>query len=194
MLWASSACGLGLVEELPTHFPVWLLFWLSTRGTWCSRQAAGLTQLHLSVLITSDLSRSTATGASRANCVKPKHPKWFFSFNQLVVFKNTLSVTWAQHVQNIRSSGEVLSSWTGLTSKWDGTGHACGFLAGSGAAPRALLVVLEFVACFSGTQETPWSLCRHCRSGLLAGASCHLRVCFIQHILTLTVVRVRVCM
>lgn len=44
----------------------------------------------------------------------------------------------------------------------------CGFLAGSGAAPQALLGVLEFVACFSGTQETPWSLCRHCRSGLLA--------------------------
>lgn len=38
----------------------------------------------------------------------------------------------------------------------------CGFLAGSGAAPQALLVVLEFVACFSGTQETAWRLCRPC--------------------------------
>lgn len=93
MLWASSACGLGWVEELPTYLcdccSDYHLVGLGTAG----RKAAGLTQLHLSVLITSDLSRSTATGASRANCAKPKHPKLFFSFNQLVVFKNTLSVT-----------------------------------------------------------------------------------------------------
>lgn len=45
------------------------------------------------------------------------------------------------------------------------------------AVPEALLVVLEFVACFSGTQEMPWRLCSHRTSvhphhgepGLLAG-------------------------
>lgn len=50
-------------------------------------------------------------------------------------------------------------------------------LATSLAAPEVLLVVLELVACFSGTQEIPWRLCSHCSSvhphhgkpGLLAG-------------------------
>lgn len=63
-------------------------------------------------------------------------------------------------------------------------------LAGSGAAPQALLVVLEFVACFSGTQETPWRLCRPCspvrpHHGSLAywlGHLATLGFVFIQHI------------
>lgn len=189
MFWASCACGgLGWVEEFPTDLcdccSDHRLMWLGEAG----RQQAS--QLHLSVLITLNLSCSTATGASRANCAKPKHPKLFFSFNQLVVFKNTLSVTWIQHVQNIRSGWEFWSSWTGPTSKWSSTGHVCGFLAGSGAAPQALLVVLEFVACFSGTQETPWRLCRPCspvhpHHGSLAcwlGHLATLGFVFIQHI------------
>lgn len=48
-----------------------------------------------------------------------------------------------------------------------------GFLAGSGAAPQALLVVLEFVACFLETQET------------LETAGTVVLACWLGHLATL---------
>lgn len=71
------------------------------------------------------------------------------------------------------------------------------------AASEAFLEVLEFVACFSGTQKISWKLCshrssvrpHHGESGLLEGASCHFRICFhTAHLLTLySGLCVRVC-